>query len=50
MSSPKYRSVKLINNPIRPESIHKEVKDIKPQIIIETELKRFKRCDFNVKI
>jgi len=50
MSSSKCRSVKLINNSTRLGSIHKEVQDIKPQIIIETEFKRSKRCDINVRI
>ena len=50
MSSPKCRSVKVINNPTRPESINREINYTKPQIIKETELKRTLRYDINVKI
>jgi hypothetical protein len=40
MSYPKCRSVKIINNPARPGSNHREVNYIKLQIINEKELKR----------
>ena len=39
MSYPKYRSVKVINNPTRPRSNHREVNYIKLQIINEKEFK-----------
>jgi hypothetical protein len=50
MSFLKCRSFKVINKPERPGSIHKKVKNTKPQIIKETKLKRSKKCDINVKI
>jgi hypothetical protein len=50
MSSPKCKSVKVINNPTRQEFIHREVNYTKPQIIKETNLKRTLRCDIDVKI
>jgi len=50
MSFPKCMSVKIIYNPTRPRSIHKEINYTKPQIIKDTELKRTLRCDINVKI
>jgi len=46
----KCKSIKVINKPERPGSIHKKVKNTKPQIIKETKLKRCKRCDINIKI
>jgi hypothetical protein len=48
MSYLKCRIVKVINNPTRPESIHREVNYIKSQIIKEKELKRTLRCDIDV--
>jgi hypothetical protein len=50
MSFLKCRSFKVINKPERPGSIHKKVKNTKPQIIKEMELKRSKRNDINVNI
>jgi len=47
MTSSKCRSVKVINTPVRPRSIHMEVNYTKPQIIKEIELKRTLRCDIN---
>jgi hypothetical protein len=49
-SSPKCRSVEVINNLARPGSNHKEVNYIKLQIINEKELKRTLRCDNDVRI
>jgi len=50
MSFLKCRSFKVINKPERPGSIHKKVKNTKPQIIKETKLKRSKRCDIYIYI
>jgi hypothetical protein len=50
MSFPICKSVKVINNSTRSESIYKEVKDTEPQINKQTELKWAKRYHINVKI
>jgi hypothetical protein len=50
MFSPMCRSVKVINNMARLESIYIEITYTKSQIIKETELKRTLRCDINIKI
>jgi hypothetical protein len=43
-------SVKVINNPARPELIHRKVNYIKSQIIKEKELKKTLRCYNDVRI
>jgi hypothetical protein len=50
MFSSRCISVKVINNIITSRLIHRKIKDIEPQIIKETKLKRSKRCVINVKI
>ena len=48
MSSPKYRSVEVINNPTRPGSNHKEVNYINNNN--NNKLKRTLRCDIDIRI
>jgi hypothetical protein len=53
MSSPKCRSVEVINNPARPGSNHREGNCInykKKKIITKKELKRALRCDIDIRI
>jgi len=44
----RYKNVKVINNPARPGSIHKEI-HYKTQTIKEKKLKRILRCDIDVR-
>jgi len=51
MSSPKCRSVEVINNPARPGLNHREVNCINyKKKIAEKELKRALRCDIDIRI
>ena len=49
MSSPKYRSVEVLNSPVKPESNHKEVNYINYNNN-NNKLKRALRCDIDIGI
>jgi hypothetical protein len=50
MSSPKCRSVEVINNPARPGSNHGEVNYINNNNNNNNKLKRALRCDIDIRI